>query len=201
MRLRKPLIGFIAIIQSVLFLAHLLLYETWAFSPVGDHAYGALWNKLFLGFLSVSFVAASLLAFRYTNAALRAFYRAAAVWVGLLTFLFLATVSSWIIFGVAWVVGLDVNFHRIVELLFGAAVLAGLYGIFNASWTRITRTTVRLANLPAAWRGRSAALISDVHLGHVRNGSFLRRMVTKILKEEPGAIFIAGGLYCGAGID
>ena len=88
-----------------------------------------------------------------------------------------------------------------MELLFGAAVVAGLYGVFNASWTRITRTTVRLANLPAAWRGRRAALISDVHLGHVRNGSFLRRMVAKILKEEPDAIFIAGDLYDGTAID
>src|SRR5580765_8397127 len=93
------------------------------------------------------------------------------------------------------------NFHRCVELLFGLAVLAGLYGVFNASWTRISRTTVRLANLPAAWRGRKAALISDVHLGHVRNGSFLRRMVAKILREEPDAIFIAGDLYDGTAID
>jgi len=147
------------------------------------------------------FIAASLLAFRYTNAALRAFYRAAAVWLGLLSFLFVAAVSSWIIFGVARLTGLDVNFHHTVELLFGVAVGAGLYGVFNASWTRITRTTVRLANLPAAWRGRRAALISDVHLGHVRNGSFLRRMVAKILREEPDAIFIAGDLYDGTAID
>src|SRR5437899_6644744 len=201
MRLRKRLIGFIAIIQSVLFLTHFLLYETWTFSPAGSHTHVALWIKLVLGFLSVSFVAASLLALHYTNAALRAFYGATAVWVGLLTFLFLATVSSWIIFGVAWVVGLDVNFHRIVELLFGAAVVAGLYGVFNASWTRITRTTVRLANLPAAWRGRRAALISDVHLRHVRNGAFLRRMAAKFLREEPDAIFIAGDLYDGTAID
>ena len=61
---------------------------------------GALWIKLGLGLLSVSFIVASLLAFRYTNAALRAFYRAAAVWLGLLTFLFVAAVSSWIVFGV-----------------------------------------------------------------------------------------------------
>ena len=201
MRLRKPLIACIAIIQSVLCLAHFLLYETWTFSPAGSDTQGALWVKLVLGFLSVSFVAASLLAFRYTNAVLRMFYRAAAVWVGLLTFLFLAAVSSWIIFGVARLAGLDVNFHRTVELLFGAAVVAGLYGVFNASWTRITRTTVRLANLPAAWRGRRAALISDVHLGHVRNGSFLRRMVAKIVREEPDAIFIAGDLYDGTAID
>jgi len=198
---RRSLIGFIATIQFVLFLTHFLLYETWAFSPAGSNTHGELWIKLLFGFLSVSFVSASLLAFRYTNAALRAFYRAAAVWLGLLSFLFVAAVSSWIIFGVAQLAGLDVNFHRTVEVLFGVAVVAGLYGVFNANWTRITRTTVRLANLPEAWRGRRAALISDVHLGHVRNGSFLRRMVAKILREEPDAIFIAGDLYDGTAID
>ena len=201
MRVRKGLIGFIVIIQSVLFLMHFLLYETWTFSPSGDGAPSVLWIKLMLGFLSVSFVAASLLAFRYTNPALRALYRAAAVWLGLLTFLFFAMILSWIIFGVVRLAGLGMNFHRMVELLFGAATVAGLYGVFNAGWTRVTRTTVRLANLPETWRGRKAALISDVHLGHVRNGSFLRRMVAKILREAPDAIFIAGDLYDGTAID
>jgi uncharacterized protein len=201
MRVRRELIGFIVVIQSVLFLTHYLLYETWAFSPAGSETPGAFWIKLVLGLLSVSFIAASLLAFRYTNAALRAFYRAAAVWMGLVSFLFLAAVSSWIIFGIARLAGLNVNFHRTVELLFGAAAIAGLYGVFNAGWTRITRTTVRLANLPPAWRGRTAALISDVHLGHVRNGNFLRRLIAMTLREEPDAIFVAGDLYDGTAID
>ena len=83
MRVRKDLIGLIATVQSVLLLTHYLLYETWTFSPAGGETPGALWIKLVLGFLSVSFVAASLLAFRYTNAALRAFYKIAAVWMGL----------------------------------------------------------------------------------------------------------------------
>ncbi len=198
---RKRIIALIATIQSVLCLTHLFLYETWTFSSSGNHTHAARWIKLVLALLSVSFVAASLLAFRYTNAVLRAFYRATAVWMGLVSFLFFAAVSSWIIFGVALMAGLDMNFHRTVELLFGGAVLAGFYGVFNASWTRITRATVRLANLPAAWRGRKAALISDVHLGHVRNGSFLRRMVAKILREEPDAVFIAGDLFDGTAID
>jgi hypothetical protein len=198
---RKRISAFIAVIQSVLCLTHLFLYQTWAFSPAGSDTPGAFWMKLVLGFLSVSFVAASLLAYRYTDAALRLFYRAAAVWMGLLSFLFLAAVFSWSIFGVAQLAGLKVNFHRIVELLFGAAVVAGLSGVFNASWTRITRITVRLAKLPAAWHGRRAALISDLHLGHVRNGSFLRRMVAKILSEAPDAIFIAGDLFDGTAID
>src|SRR5580704_9852582 len=201
MQAPKRLIGFIVVLQSVLFLTHLFLYETWMVSSKGSVTHGALWIKLALAFLSVSFIAASLLAFRYTNPVLRAFYRAAAVWLGLLTFLFLAAISSWIIFGVARLANLDLNYHRIVELLFGVAVVAGVYGVFNANWTRITRTTVRLANLPAAWRGRTAALISDVHLGHVRNGSFLRRMVAMTLREEPDAIFVAGDLYDGTAID
>ncbi len=199
MRIRR-FAGFIAIIQSILFLEHFLLYETWTFSLAPD-AHGGLWIKLVLGFLSVSFVAASMLAFRYTNPALRGFYRMAAVWLGLQNFLFPAMALSWIMFGVSRLAGLSLNFHRSVEWLFGAAMVVGTYGVINAGWTRITRTTVRLANLPAAWRGRKAALISDLHLGHVRNGNFLQRMVAKILREEPDAIFIAGDLYDGTAID
>jgi hypothetical protein len=197
----RRLIGFITVLQSVLFLTHFFLYRTWTFAQGAGHTPGAKWIGLSLGLLSISFVAASLLAFRYTNPALRAFYRVAAVWLGLLTFLFVAAVSSWIVFAVAELAGRDVNFHRVVEFLFAAATLAGLYGVFNAGWTRITRTTVRLANLPAAWHGRKAALISDVHLGHVRNGRFLRRLIAKILREQPDAIFIAGDLYDGTAID
>ena len=201
MRVPRRLIGFIVVVQSVLFLIHFVLYQTWTFSPAENGNYATFWIGMVLGLLSVSFVTASLLAFRYTNAALRAFYRAAAVWLGLLTFLFAASVASWTIFGITRLAGLSLNFHRTVEILFGVATAAGLFAVFNAGWTRITRTTVRLANLPAAWHGRRAALISDVHLGHVRNGRFLRRLVAQILKEEPDAIFIAGDLYDGTAID
>jgi uncharacterized protein len=198
---RKGLIGFIGVFQSIVFLTHFLLYETWTFSPTGSETSGPLWLKLAVGVLSVSFLVASLLAFRWTNSALRALYRVAAVWLGMLTFLFLAAVSAWIVFGLTWLAGLAVNFHWIVEVLFGIGMVAGLYGVLNANCTRITRTTVRIANLPDTWRGRRAALISDVHLGHVRNGGFLRRMVAKILKEEPDLIFIAGDLFDGTAID
>jgi len=199
MRIRR-FATFIAIIQSILFLEHFLLYKTWTFTVDADAA-GLLWLKLLLGILAISFVTASLLAYRYTNPTLRVFYRGAAVWLGLQNFLFPAMVLSWIIYGIARMTGVNLNFHHTVEWLFGTAMAVGLYGVFNASWTRITRATVRLANLPESWRGRTAALVSDLHLGHVRNGNFLRRMVAKILNEEPDAIFIAGDLYDGTAID
>jgi predicted MPP superfamily phosphohydrolase len=198
MRLRKRLLVFVGIVQSVLFLSHFLVYQTWSFAaPAG----AGLWPAWILGLLSVSFVPASVLAFSYTNVVVRTFYRAAAVWVGLLSFLALAAVLSWILLALTAIAGVHVAFHPMVEVLFAAALLVGLYGVFNAGWTRITRLRVRLENLPDAWRGRRAALVSDVHLGHVRNGNFLRRLVAKILREEPDLIFIAGDLYDGTAID
>ena len=201
MRNRGRLVRFILIIQSVLFFAHWFLYNTWTFSAGQGRVPAPVWLRLGVGFLSITFVTASLLAFKYTNAAVRIYYRIAAVWTGLLSFLFIAAVLSWAILAVASAAGGHLNFHRLVAVLFGAALLAGFSGVINASLTRITRATVRLANLPAAWRGRKAALISDLHLGHVRNGNFLRRMIAKILREEPHAIFIAGDLYDGTAID
>jgi uncharacterized protein len=201
MKIRRGLVGFIGVVQVILFLTHLVVYQTWMFSTASNTVVAPLWLKIALGVLSVSFLVASLLAWRYTGSVVRSIYKVAAVWLGLLSFLFLAAVAAWLIFGVAGLAGLNVNFHRMVEILFGVAAAAGFYGVFNASWTRITRTTVRLANLPEAWRGRKAALISDLHLGHVRNGSFLRRIVADVLKEKPDAIFIAGDLYDGTAID
>jgi len=198
---RRSFVPFIAVAQTILFLAHFLVYQTWTFSAANARIHGPLWLKLVLGVLSVAFLPASILAFRYTSAPVRVFYRIAAVWMGLLSFLFIATVFSWILYAVAVFIGIPAQFHRLVELMLGVAMLAGIYGVINASWTRVTRITVRLANLPVAWQGRKAALISDLHLGPVRNGNFLRRMISTILREEPHAIFIAGDLYDGTAID
>src|SRR5579884_237997 len=200
MRVRR-FVGFVAAIQLILLAVHFLLYETWALSPTGP-GYGSGWLGVITGVLAVSFVGASLLAFRYSNAAVRLFYRGAAVWLGLLTFLSLAAAVCWIVFSAAQLVGLSVNnFHGMAEWLFAGAIAAGVYGLVNAGATRITRASVKLQNLPEAWRGRKAALVSDIHLGHVRNSGFLRSLVAKIVKEEPDAIFIAGDLFDGTAID
>lgn len=201
MRLRRSLVSFVVVIQSILFLTHYFLYQTWTFHQPVTELSQTHWIGAILALASVSFVSASLLAFRYTNTFVRGLYKAAAVWMGLLSFLFVAAVFFWVIFAVATLSGASLNSHRVAEFLFAVAAAIGLIGVFNAGWTRITRATVRLANLPETWRGRKAALISDVHLGHVRNGNFLRRMINTILQEAPDAIFIAGDLYDGTAID
>lgn len=201
MRIPARFIGFLAVFQSVLFLVHVFLYETWTFSTVQTDLPSNSLLKIVLAALSVSFLAASVLAFRHTNAVLRVFYRISAVWLGLVSFLFFAAALSWIVYGIALLAGWHADFHGIVRVLFGVALLGGLFGVLNASLTRVRRIRVRLENLPEAWRGRKAALISDLHLGHVRNGSFLRRIVAKVMKEKPDAVFVAGDLYDGTAID
>jgi uncharacterized protein len=199
MRIRG-LVAFASVVQFILFLTHFFIYETWTFAAPGNEA-TALWLKVTVGVLSVSFLGTSLLAFRYTNPILRAVYRIAAVWLGIVSFLFFAAGASWVVFGVVRLAGVNVNFHVIVEILYAAAVLSGVAGVLNAGWTRIRRITVRLENLPETWRGRTAALVSDLHLGHIRNGSFLRRIVAKVMRENPDAVFLAGDLYDGTAID
>jgi len=197
MRLRKRILRFIAVVQTVLFLTHYFLYQTWTFHAPARNA----WLSIVTAILSISFVAASVLAFSYTGAPVRAFYKAAAIWMGFLSFLLLAAPLAWISLGIGSAFGIPLNFHHLVQWLFAVAMVLGIFGVFNAGWTRITRARVKLENLPDAWRGRKAAVISDVHLGHVRHRNFLERLVAKILREEPDAVFILGDLFDGTAID
>src|ERR1700758_3852591 len=128
MRRRQAFATFIANIQVVLLLAHYFLYQTWMFRHVPQHPG---WIQAGLGILSVSFVAASSLAFSYTSAPVRAFYKAAAVWMGFLSFLFLAALSAWIVVGVASLAGIPINFHLLVEVMFGIAIILGISGVWN----------------------------------------------------------------------
>src|SRR5467141_656449 len=116
MRIPRRFIGFLGIFQSILFLVHVFLYETWTFSAAGKNLTSTPLLKITMGALSVSF-------------------------------LFFAAAWSWIIFGIALSAGWHADFHRIVEVLFGAALLSGIFGVLNASLTSVRRITVRLENL------------------------------------------------------
>jgi uncharacterized protein len=187
---------FIVIVQSILFLGHLVIYGTWVALWVGDSE-TRLVSGLVIGVLSLTFVTASVFGFRYSNAAVRGFYQLAAAWLGFVNFFMCAIVPCWILFGICWLIGWRDAGRPIVAVLFGAAILVGLYGIGNASRTRVKRVSVKLPNLPTSWRGRTAALVSDLHLGHVRGLEFSRKIVAMLSELRPDVVFIAGDLYDG----
>lgn len=188
---------FVSIIQTFLFLVHIAIYATWTFFWGASDFSRVVQLRIALAILSVSFVAASLLAHQYFNPLVRTVYTVASVWLGLVNFFFLAACASWVVYGVPLLFGVHLEKHAIAAVCFSLGLVAGIAAIVNAAWTRVVRITVKLPNLPAAWRGRTAAVVSDLHLGHVRNTGFLRRIVRKLSQLRPDVLFIPGDMYDG----
>jgi hypothetical protein len=149
----------------------------------------------------VSFVSASTLAFRYYNLFVRIFYTLAAAWLGILSFLFLGSLASWIVYGIVRIAHISWPSRNIVATVFALSVFTGLCGIASAFWLRVRRIDVTLPNLPEAWRGRTAALISDTHLGPVRGAGFTKKLVTVLNGLNPDVVFITGDFYDGTAAD
>jgi uncharacterized protein len=199
--LRARFAVFILIVQSILLWAHWFIYETWVTfrGASGSSRITAL--QVIAGVLAFSFVAASLLAYRYRSRPVKVFYKAAAAWLGTVNFLFLAACVSWGFWIVASLAGVPLSRYNVVTIAYALAILASLYGIGNARWLRVRRIQVKLPNLPESWRGRVAALASDLHLGHVNGIQFLQRIVARLTRLAPDVVFLTGDLYDGTKVD
>lgn len=178
------------------------MYGTWVsfWWPMSHASLLAL--RIGIGLLSLVFIPASLLSFRFSNLAVRMFYRATALWMGLANFLFVAA-------GLAWLVDLILRLAvpastrladrpYVAATLLGASIATAVFGLINARMLRVRNVTVKLPRLPAAWHGRRALLISDMHLGHVNGAAFAKRISTKARELRPEIIFIAGDLFDGS---
>lgn len=199
--MRMRIFKFATFVQLVLFTAHFFVYETWTLLRRAPDPPGFSWLALAAGILSVTFLSASLLAWRYKNLAVRVYYTAASVWLGFLSFLFFASCLAWIVFGITRWVAPDWPARTILYACFGLALAAGFYGLINSAFLRVRRVPVKLANLPESWHGRVAALVTDAHLGHVRGVHFARRLVTKLSRLRPDIVLIGGDLYDGTAVD
>jgi predicted MPP superfamily phosphohydrolase len=198
--LRGRILGFVAVVQTILFLGHWFIYQTWAVFAGPATRINAYVGAT-LAVLSITFVSATLLAHRFNNRAVRILYRVAAIWLGFLNFFFLAAGVSWLIYSVARLFGFSVNGPIFATLIFGSAATAAVFGLVNARWIRVKRISVKLANLPPSWRGRVAALVSDVHLGHVNGLGFIRRIVSMLRLLTPDVVFITGDLLDGTKVN
>ena len=182
----------------------LLLSVNWFVCHTWNHFWGIpsmpLW-QIIPSLLTISFVVTTLLGFHQTNSLLRIVYRVSAIWLGVLSFTFFASVACWFIYAPFMLFGLRADQRLIVVVVFGLAFFASVYGLVNAAWIRVTPITVNLPNLPEAWRGRSAALVTDLHLGNVRGRPFTRRVVARLQRLQPDAVFISGDMFDGTKAD
>jgi uncharacterized protein len=192
---------FVLIAQSILFLVYFFLYETWTLFWGEARPRENLTLRLAIALLSMSFISASLLAFRTSNVLVRMYYTISAAWLGFVNFAFAAACACWFVYGGLRIFGLHPDRRLLAELFLGLAILVTLFGMANATRTRVKKITVRLPNLPESWRGRVAAQVSDLHLGHVRNFGFIRHVVMMLRQLRPDVVFITGDLYDGTAAD
>jgi uncharacterized protein len=196
-----PVVG-IVFVQTFLCLGHWFLYYTWTkfWWPLGAAARFDL--KAVLIVLAASLITAALLSLRYTNWFVTVIYRIAAIWLGLLNFLFVAACLSWITDFALRLISPDRVYLAARPYVAGVLVLtavgASIYGVLNARWIRVRRVTVRLPNLPASWRGRRAIVFSDVHLGNINRARIAQRIARMVQRLKPEIIFIPGDLFDGS---
>lgn len=195
----------ILLVQSFLCLAHWFMYETWvSFWWPMSHT-SLLTLRFAIAVLSVVFLPASLLSFRFSNLGVKLFYRVTALWMGLANFLF---VAAWL----AWLADVVMRFvlspaartayrPHIAATLLAVSVAAALFGLINTRLLRVRNVTITLPRLPKTWRGRRALLISDMHLGHVNGAKFAERIAARAQELNPEIIFIAGDLFDGSKVD
>ncbi|MDE3168663.1 MAG: metallophosphoesterase [Acidobacteriota bacterium] len=195
------ILKFAAVVQILLLATHWFVYRTWTSFRAAPDPFGIPWLAIIFAVLSLTFLSASLLAWRYSNLAVRVYYMVASVWLGFFTYFFFASCLSWIVYAIARLLAPGWSPRLILYACFAAAFAAGLCGLINSAFVRVRRVPIKLANLPDSWRGRVAALVTDAHLGHVRGVAFARRLVAKLSRFQPDVVFIGGDLYDGTAAD
>lgn len=195
----------VAIVQSFICIAHWFMYRTWIdfWWPMSPPAVALL--RVAFAVLSVVFVVATLLGFRFSNPLVRLFYRAAAMWMGLANFMFVGACIAWLVDLTLWFMvpsaSRIADMPYIVSVLLALAIATTLYGMANARILRLRQVSVQLPNLPPCWRDKQALLISDMHLGHINGVEFARRVAATARELNPAIIFLAGDLFDGSKVD
>ncbi|HMK54380.1 MAG TPA: metallophosphoesterase [Methanobacteriaceae archaeon] len=118
------------------------------------------------------------------------FYGLAASWVG---------VAFFLLWGII-IYQLLAVFFKIPSMVAGAIIISVTlvisgYSIFNAFRIKVKESDVIIPGLNEELR---AVQLSDVHLGPIRNHSFLEKVISKCNQLNPDVVFITGDLFDGS---
>ncbi len=148
--------------------------------------------NIVFGILSLSFILSTLLGNRYYNWFTRIYYYWSSVWVGLLTYLFIASVVYAL---------LALVFQSPLPQFGAGCLLAGLavalYGVVHARKIYIKEVSVTIPDLPESWRGRRLAWTSDIHLGQIYSERYSKRIVDTINAAGVDIAVVGGDLFDG----
>jgi predicted MPP superfamily phosphohydrolase len=174
-------------------------FAMWTFAHF-ERISGRAW-MVFPLLLVGGFLPTTMVSHRMRSRWLGALNVASGISVGFLSYFLLAALASWAAVGLSRLAGNSSGGGAIAAWVFGAAAVAGLYALISAYWVRVTRVAVRLPNLPDFWRGRTVALVSDIHLGNFRGPMFSRLVVSRLMSLRPECVLVGGDMFDGVKID
>ncbi len=190
-------------VSLVLALLHFVIYK--AISSI--FALSDTWRfvtGISLIILGLSFIAASALAFFFDNPFTGIYYTVAASWLGVATYLFLASC----LYAIALIIvryfvttGSEMYVNYFGMMLVAVALALSIYGLIHARSIKVKTVNVSLPQMPASWVGKRAVWISDIHQGAVYSLDFAKEIAGRVAELKPDIIFIGGDFYDGTKVD
>lgn len=113
-------------------------------------------------------------------------YQIAAILMGYLLYLLLSTIALDL-----FTIFVKLQPKTTGLIVLSLAAIISLYGIWNASNTRIKEVDISISGLQ---RPIKAAHLTDTHIGHFRGPSTLQKIVDKINNEDVEVVFFTGDL-------
>jgi predicted MPP superfamily phosphohydrolase len=189
---------FFVIALSILYFSHYFLYLSFVHFFSVSTTGRKIMLAVILFLLPTSFIAAEIFARRTTNRAFTFLFFSSTLWLGVGLTLMVFFALAWAAWGAMKVVA-----HSPGPAVFGWAAVAlaclySAYGVWNAYHPRTEEFTVKVKGLPPDWHGKKIVQISDVHLGHILDASFLQDIVEKSNAQQPDIVFITGDLFDGS---
>ncbi len=187
----KSILVFLIVVILFLFVANFVFYEALVLVLSLSRPSYIVMSILALG--SVSFIASMLLGMRFYTVFTRIYSTLTMIYMGFFGYFFLASALYIPIFAF---VGDSSRYFAI--LIFGAVILAGMYGIFHKRTFVVKEVAIVLKGISDSWRKRKVVFISDLHIGQINGKSFVERLVQKLKYISPDILFIGGDLFDGS---
>lgn len=174
-----------------------LLYVT--FHTLGAFKYPYVKNIiLILGvLLPTMFVGAMLYGGKHFSLINEWIYTVGGIWLVIFTYLLMGVATVLLLMLINNSFGFNLPIKLISFILITISTLVILYGIYNADYPRIVRMEINSPALAPLWKDKKIVIISDVHLGIIRQGKFMKKVVDIMNTEQPDITFNLGDLIDG----
>lgn len=124
-------------------------------------------------------------------------YTVSSIWLVVFTYLLIGVAIIFLLTLFNNSFGLNIPIRLISFILITISTLAIAYGIYNANNPRIVRIEITSPTLAQLWKGKKIVIISDVHLGIIRQDKFMKKIVEIMNSEKPDITFNLGDLIDG----